>query len=32
MTFVQEKTGKDLLRDVLMSIPGLGPLLTGQGG
>ena len=32
MTFVQEKTGKDLLREVLMSIPGLGPLLTGQGG
>jgi len=32
MTFVQEKTGHDLLREVLMSIPGLGPLLTGQGG
>ena len=32
MTFVQEKTGKDLLREVLLSIPGLGPLLTGQGG
>ncbi len=32
MSFVEEKTGKDLLRDVLMSIPGLGPLLTGQGG
>jgi hypothetical protein len=32
MGFVQQKTGKDLLRDVLMSIPGLGPLLTGQGG
>jgi hypothetical protein len=32
MRFVQEKTGKDLLREVLMSIPGLGPLLTGQGG
>ncbi len=32
MTFVQAKTGKDLLREVLMSIPGLGPLLTGQGG
>jgi hypothetical protein len=32
MKFVQEKTGKDLLREVLMSIPGLGPLLTGQGG
>src|SRR5579875_1862412 len=31
MGFVQEKTGKDLLREVLMSIPGLGPLLTGQG-
>jgi hypothetical protein len=32
MNFVQDKTGKDLLREVLMSIPGLGPLLTGQGG
>lgn len=32
MGFVREKTGTDLLRDVLMSIPGLGPLLTGQGG
>ena len=28
MTWVQEKTGSDLLRDVLASIPGLGPLLT----
>jgi len=32
MGFVEEHTGKDLLREVLMSIPGLGPLLTGQGG
>jgi hypothetical protein len=32
MGFVQEKTGTDLLREVLLSIPGLGPLLTGQGG
>jgi hypothetical protein len=32
MSFVEEKTGKDLLREVLLSIPGLGPLLTGQGG
>ncbi len=32
MTFVEKKTGKDLLREVLLSIPGLGPLLTGQGG
>ena len=28
MTWVQEKTGADLLREVLASIPGLGPLLT----
>ena len=28
MTWVREKTGADLLRDVLASIPGLGPLLT----
>jgi hypothetical protein len=31
MTFVREKTGSDLLRDVLITIPGLGKLLTGQG-
>ena len=31
MTWVQEKTGTDLLRDVLSSVPGLGPLLTAQG-
>ena len=30
MEFVHEKTGRDLLRDVLASIPGLGPLLTAQ--
>jgi len=29
MGFVQEKTGVDRLRDVLASIPGLGPLMTG---
>jgi hypothetical protein len=28
MEFVREKTGSDLLRDVLGSIPGLGPLMT----
>ncbi len=30
MAFVREKTGSDLLREVLMSIPGLGKLLTGS--
>ena len=30
MNFVRDKTGQDLLRDVLGSIPGLGKLLTGQ--
>ena len=29
MTFVHEKTGRDLLREVLLTIPGLGKLLTG---
>jgi len=29
MTFVRAKTGRDLLRDVLTTIPGLGRLLTG---
>lgn len=28
MTFVREKTGSDMLREVLVSIPGLGPLLA----
>jgi hypothetical protein len=28
MEFVREKTGEDLLRDVLASVPGLGPLMT----
>ena len=28
MEFVREKTGSDLLRDVLTSIPGLGPLMV----
>ena len=28
MGWVQEKTGSDLLRQVLASVPGLGPLLT----
>jgi hypothetical protein len=31
MNFVQSKTGRDLLREVLVTIPGLGKLLTGQG-
>jgi hypothetical protein len=30
MAFVRERTGRDLLRDVLGSIPGLGKLLIGQ--
>lgn len=30
MNFVREKTGQDLLREVLSTIPGLGKLLTGQ--
>ena len=30
MTFVRDKTGRDLLREVLLSIPGLGKLLTGD--
>ena len=30
MQFVREKTGQDLLHDVLGSIPGLGPLMTAQ--
>jgi hypothetical protein len=30
MTFVQSKTGRDLLREVLSTIPGLGKILTGQ--
>jgi len=29
MDFVHEKTGQDRLREVLSSIPGLGPLMTG---
>ncbi len=28
MEWVRETTGRDLLRDVLNSVPGLGPLLT----
>ncbi len=28
MNWVQEKTGADMLRDVLTTIPGLGPLMT----
>jgi len=31
MEFVRAKTGRDLLREVLVTIPGLGKLLTGQG-
>ena len=30
MDFVRSKTGRDLLREVLVSIPGLGKLLTGN--
>ena len=30
MTFVRETTGRDLLREVLITIPGLGPLLTAE--
>jgi hypothetical protein len=30
MSWVRDQTGQDLLRDVLASIPGLGPLLTAQ--
>jgi hypothetical protein len=29
MAWVREKTGRDLLRDVLASIPGIGKLLVG---
>lgn len=31
MSFVSSKTGRDLLREVLVTIPGLGKLMTGQG-
>lgn len=31
MNFVRERSGLDLLRDVLASIPGLGKLLISQG-
>jgi hypothetical protein len=30
MEWVKEKTGRDLLRNVLSSIPGLGPLMVSQ--
>lgn len=30
MAWVREKTGQDLLKEVLSSIPGLGPLLTAE--
>ncbi|WP_174299225.1 hypothetical protein [Caulobacter sp. S45] len=30
MGWVKQKTGSDLLRDVLSSVPGLGPLLTSH--
>jgi hypothetical protein len=30
MSWVQVQAGRDLLRDVLVTIPGLGPLLTSQ--
>lgn len=31
MAWVKEKTGRDLLRETLATVPGLGPLLTGAG-
>ncbi len=30
MGWVRDKTGQDLLREVLSSVPGLGPLLTAE--
>ena len=30
MGWVKQKTGSDLLREVLSTVPGLGPLLTSQ--
>ena len=30
MQFVREKTGRDLLQDVLHSIPGIGGMLTAN--
>jgi hypothetical protein len=30
MAFVRERTGRDLLREVLITIPGLGKLLGGE--
>jgi hypothetical protein len=30
MAFVRDRTGQDLLRDVLASIPGIGKLLVGD--
>jgi hypothetical protein len=30
MAFVREKTGRDLLREVLATIPGLGKMLAGE--
>ena len=30
MAFVRERTGRDLLREVLVTIPGLGKLLGGE--
>jgi len=29
MTFVRERTGRDLLREVLATVPGLGKMMTG---
>jgi hypothetical protein len=29
MAFVRDKTGRDLLREVLVTVPGLGKLMTG---
>jgi hypothetical protein len=30
MAFVQQRTGKDLLREVVATVPGVGPMLGGK--
>lgn len=30
MAFVQQRTGRDLLREVVATVPGVGPLLGGR--
>ena len=30
MAFVQQRTGKDLLREVVATVPGVGPMLGGR--